>query len=153
MLKDPWLSLLPVLFYSWLCNTDGADGVVGFHCKDDLLWVREFEKLMPFSRLRDTNECPTVENTTWMQPWSVIKRYGSLEKIHRLEKVGKKRQESIFEGLLQSAFWRPIISKFLFRSSTSVFSVASNLEAKPSQRVALLIPVSCTLIICNTNDL
>lgn len=42
--KYPWLSLLSVVFYSWLCNTDGA---VRFHCSDGLLWV------LPFSRLRD----------------------------------------------------------------------------------------------------
>lgn len=36
-----------------LQSTDGTNGVVKFHCKDDFLSLKEFEKLLPFSRRRD----------------------------------------------------------------------------------------------------
>lgn len=67
VLRDQWLCLLHVLFYSRLCNADGTNGVVEFHCKDDFLWLKELGKLLPFSRLR-CNLMLCIENATQMQP-------------------------------------------------------------------------------------
>lgn len=62
MLKNPCLSLLPVLFYSQGSNNGGADGVVWFHGKDGSLCMRKSEKVLPFSSPGGATYCPTIEN-------------------------------------------------------------------------------------------